>query len=146
MDITKFNIGTPVIIKTEDGIYDSYISAITLSDENFVYFKSGNIRATLLDKLKANSSNNGNKFDVSGGVINGRIQVNGALIPKSGIVVNGQKIIDFNESGKSMAIGKVSEAGADEKLLEVALKSKFTKQIYMGGNKVLSFVVTDSWS
>lgn len=146
MDITKFNIGTPVIIKTEDDIYDSYISAITLSDENFVYFKSGSIRATLLDKLKANSSNNGNKFDVSGGVINGRIQVNGALIPKSGIVVNGQKIIDFNASGKSMAIGKVSEAEADEKVLEVDLESKFTKQIYMGGNKVLSFVVTDSWS
>lgn len=58
----------------------------------------------------------------------------------------GFTLMDFNASGKSMAIGKVSEAGADEKLLEVDLESKFTKQIYMGGNKVLSFVVTDSWS
>lgn len=66
MDINKFNIGTPVIIKTDDDIYDSYISAITLSDENFVYFKSGSIRTTLLDKLKSSSKGIGNKLDLSG--------------------------------------------------------------------------------
>lgn len=52
MDITELHIGRPIRIKTEDDIYDSYISAITLSDENFVYFKSGSLRITLLDKLK----------------------------------------------------------------------------------------------
>ena len=75
MDITKFTIGTPVIIKTDDDIYDSYISAITLSDENFVYFKSGSIRTTLLDKLKAVSQGTGNKLDVSGGLIKGTLKV-----------------------------------------------------------------------
>jgi len=102
MDITKFNIGTPVIIKTDDDIYDSYISAITLSDENFVYFKSGNIRSTLLDKLKATSQYIGNKLDVSGGLIKGSLSVTGQIYSN--------------------------------------------KQIYIGKNKVLSFVVTDSWS
>lgn len=52
MDITKLHIGRPIRIKTDDDIYDSYISAITLSDENFVCFKSGSLRITLLDKLK----------------------------------------------------------------------------------------------
>lgn len=52
MDITELHIGRPIRIKTDDDIYDSYISAITLSDENFVCFKSGSLRITLLDKLK----------------------------------------------------------------------------------------------
>lgn len=56
MDITELHIGRPIRIKTDDDIYDSYISAITLSDENFVYFKSGSLRITLLDKLKKTSN------------------------------------------------------------------------------------------
>ena len=80
MDITKLHIGTPIRIKTEDDIYDSYISAITLTDENFVYFKSGSLRTTLLDKLKSNNQTGGNKLDVSGGVINGNIKVNGEIV------------------------------------------------------------------
>lgn len=75
MDITKFNIGTPVLIRTDDDIYESYISAITLSDEKFVYFKSGSIRTTLLDKLKSGSQGIGNKLDVSGGKIDGNLSV-----------------------------------------------------------------------
>lgn len=79
MDISEFTIGRPVRIKTEDDIYDSYISAITMSDENFVYFKSGSLRNTLIDKLKANESNAGNKLDVCGGKITGSLQVNGKI-------------------------------------------------------------------
>ena len=52
MDISKLKIGTPIRIRTDDDIYDSYISAITIKDEKYIYFKSGNIRITLLDKLK----------------------------------------------------------------------------------------------
>lgn len=115
MDITKFNIGTPVLIKTDDDIYESYISAITLSDENFVYFKSGSIRTTLLDKLKSNTQCIGNKLDVSGGKIIGNLNINGEL----------------SENGKQVM---TTDGG------------NFNGQIYMGGNKVLSFVATDSWS
>lgn len=54
----------------------------------------------------------------------------------------GFTLLDFRTTGKGMAIGKVSEKDK----LEVALESEFSEQIYMGENKVLSFVVTDSWS
>ena len=79
MDISKFTIGRPIRIKTDDDIYDSYISAITLSDENFVYFKSGKLRATFLEKIKKNTNNAGNKLDLTGGVINGNLDINGDI-------------------------------------------------------------------
>ena len=75
MDITELHIGRPIRIKTEDDIYDSYISALTLSDENFVYFKSGSLRITLLDKLKASNNSVGNKLDVTGGKILGNLNI-----------------------------------------------------------------------
>ncbi len=79
MDITQLHIGRPIRIKTEDDIYDSYISAITLSDENFVYFKSGSLRITLLDKLKKTSNNGGDKLDRTGGKIFGGLNIEGSL-------------------------------------------------------------------
>ena len=79
MDITELHIGRPIRIKTEDDIYDSYISAITLSDENFVYFKSGSLRITLLDKLKKTSNTGGDKLDRTGGKITGNLNIEGAL-------------------------------------------------------------------
>lgn len=52
MNVNELEIGTPVLIKTDDDVYDSYISAIKIKDENFVYFKSGKLRINLIDKLK----------------------------------------------------------------------------------------------
>lgn len=68
-----------VRIKTDEDIYDSYISAITLRDENFVYFKSGNIRIDLLDKLKKKDEGIGNKLDISGGKITGDLDIEGTI-------------------------------------------------------------------
>ena len=79
MDITQLHIGRPIRIKTDDDIYDSYISAITLSDENFVYFKSGSLRITLLDKLKKTSNTGGDKLDRTGGKITGNLNIEGTL-------------------------------------------------------------------
>lgn len=90
MDITKLTIGRPVRIKTEDDIYDSYISAITLKDENFVYFKSGSIRVSLLDKLKKSSGGNGDKLDKTGGVILGNLDI------KGNVTKSGQQIVTHN--------------------------------------------------
>lgn len=45
IDVTKLKIGTKINIKTDKDIYSSYISAIALSDDNFVRFKTGNVRA-----------------------------------------------------------------------------------------------------
>ncbi len=41
----------------------------------------------------------------------------------------GFDLMNFNASGKAMAIGKVSEAGANENLFEVALPTKFTEYV-----------------
>ena len=87
MDITQLHIGRPIRIKTDDDIYDSYISAITLSDEKFVYFKSGSLRITLLDKLKKTSNTVGDKLDRTGGKITGNLDVSGTLKE------NGKKVI-----------------------------------------------------
>ena len=52
MNISDLEIGTPILIKTDDEIYESYISAINIDNSNFIGFKSGNLRVTLIDKLK----------------------------------------------------------------------------------------------
>lgn len=52
INISDLEIGTPILIKTDDEIYESYISAININNSNFVGFKSGNLRITLIDKLK----------------------------------------------------------------------------------------------
>ena len=41
----------------------------------------------------------------------------------------GFDLMNFNASGKAMAIGKVSEAGANEELLEIGLRTKFYEPI-----------------
>lgn len=95
MDITKLHIGRPILIKTSDEIYQSYISAITLNDENFVYFKSGSLRVTLLDKLKANNSENvGNKLDLTGGKISGNLAVAGRFDVNGDIYQNNENLLE----------------------------------------------------
>lgn len=103
MDITQLHIGRPIRIKTDDDIYDSYISAITLSDENFVYFKSGNLRNTLLDKLKKETNNVGNKLDKTGGIITGNLDIGGTLKENGKRVITDHKLYrgsanDINET------------------------------------------------
>lgn len=56
-------------------------------------------------------------------------------------LATGFTLLDFADSGKGMSIGKASE----KDMFEVALESDFSKQIYMGGNKVLGFHITDSF-
>lgn len=110
MDISEFTIGRPVRIKTEDDIYDSYISAITMSDENFVYFKSGSLRNTLIDKLKSNENKVGNKLDVSGGKITGSLQVNGAIYSKD-LATNNFVNVLFEYLEESYNIDNIKENG-----------------------------------
>ena len=45
-------IGTPIAIKTKESlIYDTYISAIKITQEKFVEYTCGNIRIKFIDKL-----------------------------------------------------------------------------------------------
>lgn len=77
IDVNELNIGRPIRIKTDDSIYDSYISAISLTDENFVNFKSGNLRIDFTDKQRQlkKSGSFGSKVDISGGIIYGNLHV-----------------------------------------------------------------------
>ena len=88
MNVADLHIGRAIRIKTDDEVYDSYISAITLSDENFVYFKSGSLRTTLIDKLKSSENGKGNKLDVSGGVLKGSLNILGNLTISGDITTN----------------------------------------------------------
>lgn len=108
MDITKLYIGRHIRIKTEDDIYDSYISAITLNNENFVYFKSGNLRIDLLDKLKKRENAAGNKLDISGGKILGDLNIVGDLR------IEGKRIDAFTEyvnTGGAVDLNDYTEQG-----------------------------------
>lgn len=79
IDVKELYIGRPIKIKTTDSIYDSYISAIVLSDENFVQYKTGNLRIDFTDKQRVQQRSGvaGTKLDVSGGNITGVLKVKG---------------------------------------------------------------------
>lgn len=79
IDVKNLHIGRPIKIKTTDSIYDSYISAIILSDENFVQYKTGNLRIDFTDKqrLQKRSGVVGTKLDISGGNVTGTLKVQG---------------------------------------------------------------------
>lgn len=98
IDVTELKIGTLVQIKTEDDIYDSYISAITIKDENFIYYKTGNIRTNLIDKLKKSSGGTGNKLDAAGGNVTGELTVQGKKVATDAVKTtdtNGWKILNY---------------------------------------------------
>lgn len=49
-------------------------------------------------------------------------------------------LMDFNTSGQSMAIGKISEATSSEQKLEIALDTNFTKTIKKNGVSIFELV------
>ena len=55
------------------------------------------------------------------------------------LISSGFDLMNFNANGKAMAIGKVSEAGANEKLLEIELPTKYK------GQYLLEYEVIDTW-
>lgn len=82
IDVKELHIGRPIKIKTTDSIYDSYISAIVLSDENFVQYKTGNLRIDFTDKqrVQQRSGTAGTKLDISGGDVTGVLKVQGSKV------------------------------------------------------------------
>lgn len=94
VDTTTLYICRAIRIKTPDGIYDSIISGISLDDDNYINYKSGNIRINFIDKLKQEQENYGNKLDVTGGVIKGDLTTEGnittgTLISNGNATING---------------------------------------------------------
>ena len=94
IDVKNLHIGRPIKIKTTDSIYDSYISAIILSDENFVQYKTGNLRIDFTDKqkLQKRSGIAGTKLDVSGGNVTGTLKVQG----KEVATINELEVLENN--------------------------------------------------
>lgn len=122
VDITKLYIGRHIKIKTEDSIYDSYISAITLTDENFVSFKSGNLRIDFTDKQRQQKREGtvGNKIDKIGGIITGTLKVEGDISNSNGNIL-GEKILYDNSSGTTGTV-TLSESVANFSYLELFFK------------------------
>jgi len=91
INTSNLTIGKPIIIKTKDGILESYISSITYENtSNFIKYKSGNIRINLIDKLKQEPYKIGqNKIDKSGGIINGNLNITNGEFKKNGVEFNG---------------------------------------------------------
>lgn len=51
VDVKNLNVLDPVNIKIDGKIYESYISEKIIKDQNLVYYKSGQLKATLTEKL-----------------------------------------------------------------------------------------------
>lgn len=130
VDITRLYIGRPIKIKTEDSIYDSYISAITLKDENFVSFKSGNLRIDFTDKQRQQKREGtvGNKIDKSGGIITGTLKVEGDISNSNGNIL-GEKVLYNNSSGTTGTV-TLSESVANFKYIEIFTKDDNSRYDY----------------
>lgn len=63
-------------------------------------------------------------------------------IRKSTIIPTGFDLMNFNPSGKAMAIGKVSAATGNNKLLEVAMDTKIDGNTTINGNETINGSVT----
>lgn len=70
-----------------------------------MYFKSGSLRITLIDKLKASNNSVGNKLDVTGGKILGNLNIlDNAYFGKNGVAFGAP--YDTNEGGSLQVDGK----------------------------------------
>lgn len=98
IDVKELYIGRPIKIKTTDSIYDSYISAIVLSDENFVQYKTGNLRIDFTDKqrVQQRSGTAGTKLDISGGNITNVLKVKGKEVATVDDISNTETIFKGN--------------------------------------------------
>lgn len=146
INITQLYVGRKIKIKTEDSIYESYISAITLNDENFVKFKSGNLRIDFTDKQRQAKRDGiiGNKVDVTGGIIRGGLEVVGDLKSKNTeqIYVGSIELVDqyiFESSGFQHLIGAYGES-----LFESIFDGITIPNGYKKAYKVTSYVSTSA--
>lgn len=132
IDVKELHIGRPIKIKTTDSIYDSYISAIVLSDENFVQYKTGNLRIDFTDKQRVQQRSGvaGTKLDVSGGNVTGVLKVQGKEVVTSNELesisneleskLNSNKVIQEN--------GTVSTSNVySSKAIQNLMKASFCK-------------------
>lgn len=80
VDVNNLEIGDEVQVRVGNKNYESYISAITIKDNEFVYFKTGILRNRLTDKLNQQDKKIGNKLDITGGDITGSLTLRGSNV------------------------------------------------------------------
>ena len=105
---------------------DNYYTYVTIADSGYSLSKENQI----LDGVTLDTSAS---YDIIFEVIDA---FSNTTIDRP--ITSGFDLMNFNASGKSMAIGKVSEAGANEKKLEIALETDIledvnVKNIYTNG-------------
>lgn len=106
---------------------DNYYTYVTIADSGYSLSKENQI-------LNGVTLDTSSSYDII-------FEVTDAFTT-SGIgrpISSGFDLMNFNASGKAMAIGKVSEAGADEELLEIELPTKYK------GQYMLEYEVIDTW-
>lgn len=125
IDVSKLYLGRRIKIKTEDSIYDSYISAITITDENFISFKTGNLRIDFTDKQRQQKRDGtvGNKIDTAGGTITGNLVVTGKIKNAQGDAIGG-KVLYNNDNGTTGTV-TLEESAANFNCIEIFYKSRY---------------------
>jgi hypothetical protein len=125
IDVSKLYLGRRIKIKTEDSIYDSYISAITITDENFISFKTGNLRIDFTDKQRQQKRDGtvGNKIDKTGGTITGDLTVTGKIFSTDG-EASVEKILYENQSGTQGTV-TLFESANNFSSMEIFFKTRY---------------------
>lgn len=106
---------------------DNYYTYVTIADSGYSLSKENQI----LDGVTLDTSSS---YDIIFEVIDA---FTNTTIGRP--ITSGFDLLNFNANGKAMAIGKVSEAGANEKLLEIELPTKYK------GQYLLEYEVIDEW-
>lgn len=102
---------------------------ITVENSSYTCNKVGVVLANGSTKVAFNANSS---YDI---VFEANDSFNEATVT-SKTLGTGFDLMHFHSSGKSMAIGKKSEAGANDQKLEIGLDAYFIKDIYLDGTKI----------
>lgn len=116
VDVKNLNVLDPVNIKIDGKIYESYISEKIIKDQNLVYYKSGQLKATLTEKLTEEKEESIEKVNQ---IVNVKIQNLNNKIEKikdtnifpniEGMKIPTKKILWKNNSGSQIVTGNKSD-------------------------------------
>ena len=141
--------------ESDEGTYLKYsfvASVSSVSNHNTAVYKIGYKRSTSSTYTYVTIASSGYTLNQSNVILSGvtlntnysydiifSVEDAFTTVTKSDEVPSGFDLMNFNASGKSMAIGKVSEASASEKKLEIALDTEYK------GMPLLEYEVVDTW-
>lgn len=146
IDVSKLYLGRRIKIKTEDSIYDSYISAITITDENFVSFKTGNLRIDFTDKQRQQKRDGtvGNKIDKTGGTVIGDIEIKGTLKSKNTDIIYIGSTVMWNQATMTEAGYKTVIEAYNDWLFANIFKNITIPNGYKKMYKISAYVSTNT--